>query len=90
MDSGVQVVSTLWGGGTPPLREDTEAGVMRAIEGRCPISAWGIAAGRCSPEAGLNVLRTGRKLKKDVSLEGTNLTSPLESTRLSKNELEMN
>jgi hypothetical protein len=36
------------------------------------------------------VHREDRKFKKDVNLEGTNSISPLESTKVSKNELETN
>ena len=40
----------------------------------------------CSPRVSINVLATCRMFKKDVNSYETNLTSPLESTRVSKNK----
>jgi hypothetical protein len=43
-----------------------------------------------SRETAGNVPDTGRNFKKDVKIEGTNSTSPLESAKVSKNELKTN
>jgi hypothetical protein len=42
--------------------------------------------GKVLPGGGPKCSETGKKFKKDVNLEGTNPKSPLESTKVSKNE----
>jgi len=57
------------------ITEDPVAGEVSAI----PVA-------KRSPRVSANIRRTCRMLQKDVKLYGTNRRSPLESTKVSKNE----
>jgi hypothetical protein len=78
------------GGGPPGPWEDTEAGVICATEDLRLAGARAILAAECSRKTAPTILLSRAKFKKDVKLEGTNSTSPLESTKRSKNELKTN
>jgi hypothetical protein len=78
------------GGRTSRPWESTEAGVMCATEDPRLAGARAILAAEHSRKAAPAILLTRAKFKKDVNLEGTNSTSPLESAKTSKNELKTN
>jgi hypothetical protein len=76
--------------GPPSPRESTKAGVMCATEDPRLAGARANLAAERSRKTAPTILLTCSKFKKDVNLEGTNSTSPLESTKGSKNELKTN
>jgi hypothetical protein len=72
--------------GPPRPHKAGEARLMLITEdpGGAEVSAIPVA--KRSPRVSVNVRGTCRMLQKDVSLYGTNRRSPLESTKVSKNE----
>jgi hypothetical protein len=54
------------------------------------LGARAVHATECSRKAAGDVPKTGRNFKKDVEFNGTNSISPVESTKVSKNELKTN
>ena len=90
MDVGREATLAWQGGGTAAPWEGTEAGVMCAAEDPRLAGASAILAAERLRKAVPTILQTCRKFKKDVNLEGTNSTSPLESTKGSKTELKTN
>ena|SRR5208283_90032 len=69
--------------------EDTKAGVMFVTEDPRPLRARANRTTECCRGAAPNDFERSGTLKKDVKIEGTNSTSHLESTKVSKNELKM-
>jgi hypothetical protein len=83
MNSELEAIFAGSGGGPPPLGENTQTGKQGAFKSPLPARAAAIAAAQCwqQPDP-----RVPTKSKKDVKIEGTNLTSPLESIKVSKND----
>ena len=65
--------------------EAGEAGLV-FIEDPWLVRAMAIPATECSSKAAPNVPETSGKFRKDVNSDGTNRRSPLESTKVPKNE----
>ena len=74
-----------------PLRpgEDWEAGVTYLTEDPRLSRAMAIPATECSRNSAPNFPEKHMRSKKDVKSWGTNIISPLESTKVSKNKLKM-
>ena len=72
--------------GPPRPHKAGEARLMLIIEDPGGDEVSAIAVAKRSPSVSANVRGTCRMVQKDVNLYGTNLRSPLESTRASKNE----
>ena len=74
-----------------PLRpwEDTEAGLIFVTEDPQQVGARANPTTEFCRRAVPNDFESPGNFERDVKIEGTNSTSPLESTKVSKNELEM-
>src|SRR5208337_1733946 len=73
--------------GPPRPHKAGEARLMLITEDPEGAEVSAIPVAKRSPRVSVNVRGTCRMLQKDVKLYGTNLRSPLESTKVSKNEL---
>jgi len=86
MDLDEEAVRSLRG--CSPYRpcEAKEAGLIFISEDPWLVRVMAIPATVCSSKAAPNVPETSGKFRKDVNSDGTNRRSPLESTKVPKNE----
>jgi hypothetical protein len=84
MDLDEEAVRTLRGCSPHRPREAREVGLIFISEDPRLVRVMAIAATECFSKAAPNVPKTRRKFIKDVNINGTNLTSPLESTKVPK------
>jgi len=84
MDVGIEPILLLPTGAALPPWGDAKARVTFVTGDPWPVGARAKTTAERCPGASANDLEIPSKFKKDVNLDGTNSTSPLESKKLSK------
>jgi hypothetical protein len=90
MDATAEPVLISLAGCPPQPRQDTKTGVMFVTEYPRLAQPTEIPSRVPFRSGAANDLEVPRRFEKDVNLEGTNSTSPVESAKVSKNELKTN
>jgi hypothetical protein len=87
MDSELEAIFAWSGAGPPPLGENTQTRKVGVMKSLLPARGTAMAAAQSWQRPDPSV---PMKCKKDVKIDGTNQTSPLESIKDSGNEPKMN